>query len=402
MKIAIACFNLNLLAGGPRLIFSLAQALKKRGNEVVIYAPEFSGEHYHDLWNGLVIKTLPQKEPHTARSEYRVGWFIKKFLYERKQLHIARAIAEMMDADFDVVNLHDFAYRVARFYKAKNPRARIVWTENDPPYMYLPKKNPIASLASRAYNFWKDISSRKDFWAIDSATVLDFYNQQWCKERKIRAVVSRLGVDFESFYQPVRDFTAQAQKKEVRLMALGALNPYRRYEDIIEAVHQLREWGYHAHATIICKDAWDEHAYRQKLINLSVAYGLQPFITFMFRGASERELQEAFRHSQIFIYPVYLPPPRNGFGFSIGALEAIAAGLPLIICRTTTSSEVLKDGETALFVDPQAPNQIAEKVKFLIDHPTQYARIALAGQNFVKREMTWGQYADTLLQSLEQ
>ena len=59
MKIAIVCFNLSWQAGGPRLIFSSARGLIEVGHEVVIYTPEFKGEFFKELWQGLNIKVVP-------------------------------------------------------------------------------------------------------------------------------------------------------------------------------------------------------------------------------------------------------------------------------------------------------------------------------------------------------
>ena len=403
MKIAIVCFNLSWQAGGPRLIFSLAQTLKKSGHQVTIYTPDFNGEHFKELWEGLNIKVVTPKNKisWSGGSQGILSWIKDKIRKESLQLEIAEDLANAMDSDFDVVNLHDYAYRVARFYKYKNPKAKIVWTDNDPPYMFLPKKNPIRNFLGRIYVIYKNVTSRRFFKYIDTVTVLDFYNRDWCEKRGIKAVVSRLGVDFENFYHPVKDFTENTKTKSVKIMGLGALNPYRRYEDIVLAVKILKDSGYNAEALIVSKDAWDEREYREKLIDLVEKNKLNNFVKFMFEGASEAELRNAFKNSDVFAYPVYLPPPRNGFGFSIGALEAVAAGLPLIICHTTTSSEVLEDGKTALFVDPMRPDQIAAKVKLLIDNPETYRRIALDGQNFVKSEMTWDKYTKILLQSIE-
>ena len=77
----------------------------------------------------------------------------------------------------------------------------------------------------------------------------------------------------------------------------------------------------------------------------------------------------------------------------------MAAGLPVILCHTTTSTEVLEDGKTALFVDPISPEQIAEKVKHLIDNPADYFRIASAGQKFVKENMSWEKFAEETLRA---
>ena len=108
---------------------------------------------------------------------------------------------------------------------------------------------------------------------------------------------------------------------------------------------------------------------------------------------SEEKMLIAYENTDIFVYTMYVPPPRNGFGFSIGVFEAMAAGLPVVLCRTTTSTEVLSDGKNALFVDPMSPKQITEKVKLLVDDPALYTKIASAGQKLVKEELTWDNYA---------
>lgn len=401
MKIAIVCFNLSWLAGGPRLIFSLARTLRSMGHQVTIYTPEFSGAHYYkELWEGLDIRVLepPGNLKWSEKTSNILKWIADKLRQERLKIDIAKRIAKAVDPNCDIVNVHDFAYPVGYFYKKRNPRARVIWTENDPPFMYLPKANPFFDLLSRLYNTAKRWTVRKYIRAINTVTVLDFYNRDWCAKFGLRAHVVRLGVDFSNFFMPVRSL-ARYPKEPIRLLGLGALNPYRRYEDIIRAVKILRDRGYNVVAKIISNNIWKEDVYQASLTDLVRVLGVGQFVEFHFRGVSNNELLRAFRESHVFVYPVYLPSPRNGFGFSTGALEAIAAGLPLIICRTTTSTEVLEDGKTGLFVRPMSPEGIAEKTVFIIENPKEYSTIAETGQKFVKEQLTWEHYARGILEA---
>ena len=59
--------------------------------------------------------------------------------------------------------------------------------------------------------------------------------------------------------------------------------------------------------------------------------------------------------------------------------------------------EVLRDGETALFVDPLSPRQIAEKVKLLVENPGMYEAIAKRAQALVEHEFSWENYAKKIL-----
>lgn len=399
MKIAIVCYNLGWQSGGPRLIFSSARGLMNAGHEVVIYTPEFKGEFFKELWQGLNIKVVPPVSHFRwdIRPKNIFEKILRKIQQEKLHLDTARRIADAMDSDFNVVNVHDFSYLVAYFYLRKNPRAKVLWTENDPPYMYLPKENYLIDFASRVYNYFKDLAARKYFRAIDRVLVLDSYNQVWCERRGLNVSIVRLGVDAQRFYLPVKDFSIKARSKKVRLFSLGSLNKYRRYEDIILSVALLRAWGYDASALIIASDMWDEKTYREKLYAIVKENQLATFINIRFQGVPEDGLRAAYRESDVFVYSMYLPPPRNGFGFSIGVFEAMAAGLLVILCRTTTATEVLEDGKTALFIDPMSPQQIAEKVRMLIDKPEDYLRIAKSGQEFVRQNMSWEKYAEKFL-----
>ncbi len=401
MKIAIVCFNLKWQAGGARLIFSLAQILKKNGNKVVIYTPEFRNDVFPELCSGLDIEVVPPKYPFewTKNPVNIFEKIIHKIRQERLHIDTAQRIAEFMDKDFEIVNLHDFAYKAGFFYKKINPAAKIVWTENDPPYLYLPKENLLFDILSRLFNVWKIFCARKYFKAIDIVAVLDFYNRDWAKKHGLNPVVVRSGVDFDKFYWPVKNY--KEPKKSMLILGIGALNKYRRFEDIVYAVKYLRSWDYDAKAIIVCKDIWDEREYRQKLIEITDQEGMDEYVNFNFEGVSESELRQVYRKSDVFVLPLYLPPPRNGYGWGLTNFEAMAAGLPLVICRTSTATEVLVDQKQALFVEPMSPEDIAKKIKVLMDDPSLYRRIAEAGQQFVKENISWEKYTREMLRIFE-
>lgn len=400
MKIAIVCLNLKWQAGGTRLIFSLAHALRKQNHVVRIYTPEFNDQAYPELRAGLDIVVIPPRSPFSWTETEQPKSLIRRIFHklEQERLHIDTAfrIAHAMDSDFDIVNVHDFAYRVAYFYRKINPHAKTIWTENDPPILYLPKANFLYDLLSRLFNVFKEFTEIKFFKAVDRAVVLDFFNRDWALKHKIPAFVVRSGVDFENFYAPVKD--RKTNKKDVRILGFGALNRYRRFEDIIHATKILRESGYEANTFIVCKDIWLAKQYRAYLIGLVESFHLDTCVTFRFDGVSNDELRRVYQESDVYVLPTYLPPPRNGYGWGLSNFEAMAAGLPLIICRTSTATEVLTDRENALFVDPMSPDQIAEQVKLLIEDSSLYARIATAGQNFVRHNISWDKYAREMVQ----
>lgn len=397
MKIAIVCFNLEWQAGGTRLIYSLARGLKNQGHTAVIYAPAVNERAFPELRSGLDIRVIPP--PYEFLWNKKISGFLNKITAKLREdrLHeiMAKKIADSMDADFDVVNVHDFAYRVAFYYRQRDLKAKILWTENDPPYMYLPKKNFIYDLSSKIYNYMRDVFATKHFKAIDKVAVLDFYNRDWCRARGLNPVVIRSGVDFDAFYHPAH--MRIGSEPIFTVFSLGALSPYRRFEDIIYASKLLHDQGYAIHTSIVCKDIWNAKDYRHKLEKLAKELCVESYVTINFNGVSDEELKQEFKQADVFVLATYLPYPRNGYGWGLTNFEAMASGLPLLICRTSTACEVLEDGKNVLMVDPQNPEQIAQKVEFLIKCVPEYNNIASEGQRFVKEAISWEKYAKNLI-----
>jgi glycosyltransferase involved in cell wall biosynthesis len=397
MKIAIICFNL-FTAGGARLVFSLAQSLQARGERVVIYTPEFEGTDFPDLAQGLEIRVVKKKINFfkSEKPKNIFDWVLKKIKYEQEFIQTSIAIAKAMDTDFDIVNIHDSSYRVGYYYHQKNSLAKIVWTVNGEPSHYLSRKKIVYDILGHSYHFLRKIVDYKFLKIINSATVLANSDKKWFHKFPIKKVlVVRAGLDFTKFYSPVKDFKEKADKKYVKLMALGALNIFRRYENVLEAVRFLREWGYDAHATIFAANVWNENKYEADLLGFIKKNSLSEFVDLRLNGVSEKELASFYRDADIFVQAVYVPPPGH-HGWGLVNFEAMAAGLPVVLCRTSTATEVLIDGSSAFFVDPLSPDQIAQKIKLCVDNPDLYAKVALAGQS-IAHEMDWEKYTDEML-----
>jgi glycosyltransferase involved in cell wall biosynthesis len=73
---------------------------------------------------------------------------------------------------------------------------------------------------------------------------------------------------------------------------------------------------------------------------------------------------ELFSASDIFVFPTYYPA--EGHPWVI--VEAMAAGLPIITTDQGAILESVKNGVNGFIVEKRNPHQIAEKIKFLIEH----------------------------------
>ncbi len=396
MKIGIVSLNFGWQAGGNRQILELTRNLKKMGHAVTIYAPEANKGAFSSLQEGLSVSVVPVKE--SVSWNYSPAGLVSKIFYKlhqyRTQKEICRAIAARIDKDLDVINCHDYSYPVNYFYKIVNPSVRAVTTMCEPPYSYLPKKGFLVDIASRAYNWLLDLFERKYLLAADVVATTAPYEKEWIERRGGKGVVVWSGLNFERFYAPPRRYP---KDKIFKLFAIGIPSPYRRYEDATYAVAALRKEGYDVRLTVVANNLWREDEYCEKLKKIVRDGNLGKYVHLRFDGVSEEELKNLYKTSHVFVYTNYVPPGRNGATWALVVSEAQAAGMPVVLYKNTGAAEPLTDGENAMLAETLDKDDVARKIKMLIDNPKLYKKIARGGQEFVRNNISWQKYTERML-----
>jgi glycosyltransferase involved in cell wall biosynthesis len=69
-------------------------------------------------------------------------------------------------------------------------------------------------------------------------------------------------------------------------------------------------------------------------------------------------------------------------------MEAGVYGLPVVASRIGGLPEIIEDGVTGWLVEPNAPEQMAEKIQYLINHPEAARKMGKAGRERVFKHFT--------------
>jgi glycosyltransferase involved in cell wall biosynthesis len=80
--------------------------------------------------------------------------------------------------------------------------------------------------------------------------------------------------------------------------------------------------------------------------------------------------------------------PSHFEGFGLSALEAMAAGLPVVAARASSLPELVADGVHGRLVEPHAADCLAAAILELVDDPGARRRMGRAGREHVLREYT--------------
>lgn len=395
MKLGFVHLNLATESGDTRMFFHIAQNLKSLGHEVKIFTAQFRNECFPELNKGLDIIVVPPKE--SLGVETKITGVISKIkdrlVRERRGTAAALGILAKLSNDADVlICQNDQSYKLGVFYKKKNPQARVVWIMNNAPFRHTKKANPLVNMLSIIAASYEKIRVRRFLRGIDEIIVNDNEQKELLKSLGREARLLPVPVDFEKFYAPPKNITSDS---EAVLLGIGALSPARKFEDIIAAAGILLKNGRAARVILVCKDFWKDVTYRKLLENAAKEAGLDGRAEFLFEGATEDELHEILRRAHVYVFPNHI---KIG---SMSSFEAMAAGLALVVSDITSVAEVLKDGENALFVRPGHPEEIAGQIEKIFRNPELYKKIAEAGQEFVKENLSWQKYALELVSFLK-
>jgi glycosyltransferase involved in cell wall biosynthesis len=89
---------------------------------------------------------------------------------------------------------------------------------------------------------------------------------------------------------------------------------------------------------------------------------------------NDTELMRLYQESHLFVLPT------RGDCYSLAGIEAMAAGLPVILSRTGGTGDIIRDEVTGYLIPPGDANALSERLEYLLDHPQQRVRMGEAAR----------------------
>jgi glycosyltransferase involved in cell wall biosynthesis len=171
----------------------------------------------------------------------------------------------------------------------------------------------------------------------------------------------------------------------VRLLHVGRIVRTKGLRDVIRAMGRLRDLD-------IVLDVVGDGNDRAACEALAVELGLHDQITF--HGAVPRDEVDGFyERADVFVFPSYREPGGNV------SLEAMAYGLPLIVCRRGGPGANVDDS-CAFRLDAESPEQLAEDVaeaiRRLVQDPGLRSRMGAAARAHAESTHLWQARLDRL------
>ncbi len=142
---------------------------------------------------------------------------------------------------------------------------------------------------------------------------------------------------------------------------------------------------------------------RPRLEKLTKELGLTEHVVFT-GPVSDSELAALYRRSEIFVLPartVVDDRDSKGEGFGIVFLEAMAFGKPVIGPDYGAPTEIIRDGESGLLVDPEDTTSVAKGLLKLLSSREAACQMGQAGKEWVHRHYSYGAFCEKLRKQLD-
>ncbi len=165
------------------------------------------------------------------------------------------------------------------------------------------------------------------------------------------------------------------------MIFVGRLVRHKGIEYLLQAIRQLE-------ARLLVIGGGD---YAGKLRGLAESLGLGEKVVFV-GHVPESEKPEYFAACDLLV----LPSVSRLEAFGIAALEAMASGKPVVVSDVPGVREVIDDGVEGLLAEPMNPDDIAIKVRHLLEDPQERKAMGLAGRRKVEKSFTVQKVVDGL------
>ncbi len=152
-------------------------------------------------------------------------------------------------------------------------------------------------------------------------------------------------------------------------LTMAALVRRKGIDVLIDAIRLLRERNATWHAWIA-----GEGPEQRSLEQAVKAAGLEDCVHFLGWRSDKADL---LREVDAFV----LPSRREGVG--VAALEAMAAGVPVVASRVGGLAQAVVDGETGILVEPEQPQELADALQALGGDPALGMRLGSNGRRRV-------------------
>ena len=374
-------------------IESIATHIATKGHDVHMLLPERpdlrravveDGVHFHTFRYAPRRAWMHWGYAESLRADVR----IKRGMYLLAPLVFVSALRELLrltaGESFDVIHAHWVLPNAPMAALAASRRSLpLVISLHGSDVFVAEKWKPLGALARWCFDRADAVTACSDDLAVRAAAL-------GADEAKIELIP--YGADLKAFHADpgaVRRVRARLNlgADELMILGVGRLVYKKGFDFLVQALDEVRHSAPNARLVLA-----GDGDLRGELENRTAALGLASYVTFA--GMVPRgEIAAYFAASDIVAVPSVRDEAGNVDGLPNVALEAMAAGKPLVASSVAGLPEVVRDGVNGLLVEEKNPRQLANAILKLVRDVELRRTYGAAGRLQVREALNWDNVA---------
>ncbi|MFH1429928.1 MAG: glycosyltransferase, partial [Candidatus Uhrbacteria bacterium] len=321
MKLALVHDHLNQIGGAERVLLTLTDLYPDAPIHTLLYDPRAIADFFHDR---RVITSFIERLPGGQRY---FKWFLPFMptAFESFDLSAYDIVLSSSSALSKGVIAHPHQLHLCYCHTP----TRYLWSDAHEYLEKLPQRHRVRIVLPM-------LLTRLRMWDYQAAQRVDHFiaNSEWVRQR-IRKYYQR---DAEVIYPPVNtQYFEVGTGRGGYFCVISRLRPYKKVDLAIEACNRLK-------LPLVIAGRGEDEARLRAMAGPTIS----------FRGyVNEAEKRDLLRDAIAFIHP-------QEEDFGITAVEAMAAGRPVIAFRRGGATETIKEHETGIFFDEQSWEGLAD------------------------------------------
>ena len=355
----------RIIGGLARHVEGLAQALASLGNEVHVITLDFPGAPPEEEKGSLFIHRVTVE---VSAPTFHTWVLMFNHFFEKKAGQLARKYG-----DPTVIHIHDWLTVSSGVAVKHLLGVPLVMTFHSTESSRSSSSRSPESTMVEGLEWWGSYEAARVI-AVSAWMKSEVVSQFRTPAGKVADIPN--AVDTIRFEKEVNRESIRAKwgvhDRETLVTAAGRLTSQKGFDDLIRAYSSIREVVPDSRLLII-----GEGYMRGELEGLATSQRVRDRTTFA-GFVSDSELVDAMKSSDVVVVPSKFEP------FGIVALEAMAAGVPVIVSRVGGLAEIVDDLVDGVEVNPNDPRAISDAVVRLLTDRELASRLSAKGKEKAK------------------
>ncbi len=364
----------NIIGGISRHVDELSRFLVKKGVDVTILTPETLGSPLFEKVGGVNVFRVQIQVPAPS---FHIWIYLMNHFFSKKIGHLIKDVGP-----FDIVHAHDWMVVPSASEAKHYTTSKMVLTFHSFEFKRSQGSQTLESRMIESLEWWGSYESSKIIVCSNSMR-RDAEQRFNLSPRKISVIPNgvdqdRIKIDFD--YDRTRERYGVYWGEQM-ILFVGRLTSQKGCEYLIRAMPQILS---RHNAKLIVVGDGPSRSYLESEVSRLGLSGRVRFTGFL----SDQEMVKLMKSADVLVVPSIYEP------FGIVALEAMAAGVPVVASDVDGLSEIIKHEVNGLKVFPHDPLSIFWGVDRVLSDHSLAESLKRGGKESIEKEFSWSIIAD--------